>query len=150
MAALHFEMEDIEDVEVTKITFNVLRDFLQPDSATTLESAARPLLDLSPSKKLHNSGELHAFNTIIIALAEKVPYYHPSQHKFAALMEHLDGTAKLNESSPNSCGGSRVNWIGMQLREAWNGMFRASGMLRYGVDSCLVSKDQLLITRWPL
>ena len=121
MAALKFEMEDIADHEVTEKTFHVLRDFLQPDSASTLESTARILLDLLPAEKTVGSDELMFLNNVCIEFAEQIPFSHPSQHKLAALMECLAGSTKLNVSHPTLYGGERMHWMGAELREAWAG-----------------------------
>lgn len=121
MAALKFESEDIADHEVTEKTFYVLRDFLQLNATSTLESTARILLDILPEKKAVGSVELMLFNNICIYMAKQVPYCHPLQHKLAALMERLDRSTKLNLPLPEFHGGRRAPWMGSELREAWGG-----------------------------
>ena len=118
-------MEDIEDDVVTETTFNLLRDFLQPNSTLTLDITAPKLLELLPSQKAVGSTDLMAFNNICITFAEQIPYHHPSQHKLAALMEYLAGSMKLNVSNPTPCGGERIEWIGGELQGVLAGMCQA-------------------------
>ena len=121
-AALESKMEDIEDHQITERGFYFLRDFLQPDSVSTLESTAQSLLNLLPEKNLMESNERTIFNNVCIEFAEQIPCRHPSQHKFAALIEILSGSTRLNVSNSTSGGGYRINWMGGELREAWAGM----------------------------
>ena len=148
MAALKFEMEDFADHEVTEKTFYVLRDFLQPNAAPTLESTAQTLLDLLPAEKTVGSDELMFFNNVCIDFAEQIPYCHPSQHKLAALMECLAGSAKLNVSHPTSYGGERMHWMGAELREVWAGMCWGPRTWWRSADSCPALKHQIAITPW--
>ncbi|KAI9860061.1 MAG: hypothetical protein M1813_006409 [Trichoglossum hirsutum] len=73
--------------------FIILRDFLQPDAALSLESTAKSILDLLP-EEAPLSTEVWSFGELCFELAEQIPYYHPSQIKFARLLEYLGRSTK--------------------------------------------------------
>jgi hypothetical protein len=80
---------------------SILRDFLQPDSKTTLQSAAQSLLVLIPSNASSNA-EVRSFGDICVELAEQIPYDHPSQLKLVGLLQYLSTSPKfLDRHLPN-------------------------------------------------
>ena len=72
----------------------VLRDFLQPTSALTLDAATQLTLDALPNDAAH-SHESWSLAETCVELAEQIPYHHASQLKLAALMENLLRSKKL-------------------------------------------------------
>jgi hypothetical protein len=80
--------------------FTILRNFLQPNSLTSLKSAAQSILDLLP-QNAQLSSEVGFFGELCIDLAEQVPYNHPSQLKFARLLQYLSRSPKLCQKEPS-------------------------------------------------
>jgi hypothetical protein len=76
--------------------FIILRDFLQPDSTLSVESATQSILDLLP-ENAPLSDEIWSFGEVCFELAEQIPYYHPSQLKFARLLEYIGRSTKVNQ-----------------------------------------------------
>lgn len=72
----------------------ILRDFLQPDSKTSLESAAKSLLLLIPTNASEHA-EVCSFGEICVELAEQIPYHHPSQLKLVQLLHYLSRSPKF-------------------------------------------------------
>ncbi|KAI9762428.1 MAG: hypothetical protein M4579_000404 [Chaenotheca gracillima] len=94
MSSLDLQLEGLGDCTITDKTFAILRDFLQPDTALTLEGVAQSILDLLPEKAPHST-DVWLFGEVCIELAEQIPYGHPSQIKLTALLEHLGKFAKF-------------------------------------------------------
>ncbi|KAF7169899.1 hypothetical protein CNMCM6106_004769 [Aspergillus hiratsukae] len=87
-------MDYIED-EV----FQILNDYLQPDTKTHVDSAVKSILALLPennpfSPKVWKVGE------VVLQLAEQIPYHHPSQFKLARVMEELTTSPKFTIEIP--------------------------------------------------
>lgn len=95
MAALNLKMEGPEGEKVTNGTFNILRDYLQPNSSMTQESAAKAILNLLP-KDSPDSTEVRTFGEMCIEIVEQIHYSHPSQIKLAALLEYLGPSKQLS------------------------------------------------------
>ncbi|KAK1762555.1 hypothetical protein QBC33DRAFT_461266, partial [Phialemonium atrogriseum] len=72
----------------------ILKDFLQPDSKTSLESAAKSLLVLIPTNASEHA-EVCSFGEICVELAEQIPYHHPSQLKLVQLLHYLSRSPKF-------------------------------------------------------
>ena len=117
MSSLKFEMEDITESKLTEKTFHLLSDFLQPDSALKLNSIAQTIMTLLPERAV-GSSELRSFNLLIFEFGEQIPYYHPSQHKLAALMERLGESPKLT----HIIGDVHLDWMGGALRDSTTGI----------------------------
>lgn len=75
--------------------FIILRDFLQPNTALSLESVIESLTDLLP-ENASGSAEVYSFGVICLDLAEQIPYHHPSHQKMARLLEYFGKSTKVN------------------------------------------------------
>lgn len=76
--------------------FLILRDYLQPDSKTSLESAVQSILSLIP-ENASMSNEVCLVGEVCLELAEQIPYHHPSQLKLVRIVEELSRSAKFTE-----------------------------------------------------
>jgi hypothetical protein len=74
--------------------FQVLNDYLQPDTKMSLDSAVHSILALLPEKE-PLSTEVWSVGEVVLQLAEQIPYHHPSQIKLARLMEGLTRSPKF-------------------------------------------------------
>jgi hypothetical protein len=74
--------------------FQVLNDYLQPDTKTSLDSTVHSILALLPEKE-PLSTEVWSVGEVVLQLAEQIPYHHPSQIKLARLMEELTRSPKF-------------------------------------------------------
>lgn len=72
----------------------ILRDFLQPDSKTSLESAVKSLLVLIPTNA-SGYAEVCSFGEMCVEIAEQIPYNHPSQLKLVQLLHYLSQSPKF-------------------------------------------------------
>jgi hypothetical protein len=86
--------------------FEILNDYLQPDTTSSLHSAVHSILALLPenaplSTEVWNVGE------VVLHLAKQIPYHHPSQIKLARIMEELTCSPKfasgLSEKVSSAC-----------------------------------------------
>ena len=75
-------------------TFDLLQDFLQPDTTLTMETTAQSVLTILGEQVPH-SDEVWSFGEMCIEVAEQIPYYHPSQLKLVDLLEHLGSFMRL-------------------------------------------------------
>ncbi|KAI9847730.1 MAG: hypothetical protein M1837_001978 [Sclerophora amabilis] len=123
MASLDLKVEDASGDILTEKTFHLLRGFLQPDTSLTLDSTAQSILDLLSPYAPHST-EVWVFGETCIELAEQIPYYHPSQLKFAELLEYLGQSAVFGQidtaTSPNKRKYHRYQRLGESLRDALN------------------------------
>ena len=95
MASLNLKLMGPPGVDHLDNRFSVvLRDFLQPTSALTLDAATQLTLDALPNDAAH-SHESWSLAETCVELAEQIPYHHTSQLKLAALMENLLRSKKL-------------------------------------------------------
>ena len=93
MSSLDLKIEEpTGDLEIQ--IFHILRDFLQPSTAMTLESGGRLILALLPEEE-PLSGAVWSFGEVCIEMAEQIPYYHPSQIKLVGLLEYLQWSTKF-------------------------------------------------------
>jgi hypothetical protein len=72
----------------------ILRDFLQPDTKTSLQEAASFLLAPIPANASGHA-EVCSFGGICVELAEQIPYHHPSQLKLVQLLHYLSRSPKF-------------------------------------------------------
>ncbi|KAI0479322.1 hypothetical protein GGR56DRAFT_634446 [Xylariaceae sp. FL0804] len=77
----------------------ILRNFLQPDSATSLDEAAGSILKLIPPNASHST-EVRIFGDYCVELADQIPYYHPSHLKLARLLQRLNISSKFTDKIP--------------------------------------------------
>jgi len=83
----------------TKV-FQILQEFLQPDTKTSLEAAAQSILALLP-ENAPLSNEVSGAGEVCLELVDQIPYHGPSQIKLARLVGELSRSAKLT-SRPDS------------------------------------------------
>lgn len=79
--------------------FEILEDFLQPGTETSLGAAAESILKITPDKA-PLSEEVTNVGRVVLELAEQIPYYHPSHIKLARVMELLTSSPKFINESP--------------------------------------------------
>lgn len=93
MSELHLTLEDyptgnpIEDKN-----FEMLRDYLQPDSIESAEAMSHKVLAFIPNEE---STEMQDFCSTSMMLAEQIPYNHQSQLKLIDLLERLGRSTKF-------------------------------------------------------
>jgi hypothetical protein len=75
------------------VVFQILNDFLQPDTETSLETTVESILKIVPDAPL--SDEVAMVGDIVLELAEQIPYHHPAQMKLARVMEGLMTSPKF-------------------------------------------------------
>lgn len=78
--------------------FIILRDFLQPNTALSLELVVKSLSDLLPDNA-SESTEVYSFGAVCLDLAQQIPYHHPSHQKMARLLESMGSSTKVNAKS---------------------------------------------------
>lgn len=100
---LDLKLEDSPSGPIPDKYFELLRDYLQPDSTLTMESVARSLEDLLP-ENAPQSPEVFGFGETCIEVAEQIPYQHPSQLKFVGLLEYLANSPKLGRVHTSKVG----------------------------------------------
>lgn len=107
MSSLDLELE-VPTESLAHKTFHILHDFLQPDTASTLETTAQSILDLLPENAPYGH-EVWILGETCIEIAEQIPYHHPSQLKLAALLDYIGMSPKLGK-----IGGSATEMITWQ------------------------------------
>ena len=80
-------------------TFAILRDYLEPDTQSSLESTACSILNLLPEKDPNHGIEVRSFSDLCIEIAEQIPYHHPSQLKLVELLAYIGMSEKLGKMS---------------------------------------------------
>ena len=83
---------DAESVQRKR--FNILKDFLQPDSKLTANHVADALLLMLPASKAGRDDE-NGMSAIIVDLSEQIPYHHPSQLKLAHVVQIMGTSSRL-------------------------------------------------------
>jgi hypothetical protein len=101
MAALNLVMKDFSDdprksKDLDQQAFAILRDFPQPDSRTSLNSASTSILALLPDQDPYGM-PVWRLGELCIELAEQIPYSHPSQLKLklVRLLQQIGSSPKL-------------------------------------------------------
>lgn len=82
--------------------FHILNDFLQPNSQTMLQTAAKAILKLLLDAPYSN--EVWKFGEIVIEIARQIPYHHPAHVKLARLMERVTSSKKFMKQQGVSIG----------------------------------------------
>lgn len=78
--------------------FLILRSFLQPSKTKSVEETVELILELFP-ENAPDSNEVACVGSVIMELADQIPYHHLSHIKLARVMEELcrsDKTTKAN------------------------------------------------------
>ena len=76
-------------------SFEVLRKYLEPWTAMTMEQAGYEILQFLP-EDVTPSGPAYTFGGVCIEVAEQIPYYHSSHVKLVELLGYL-------AESPQAC-----------------------------------------------
>ncbi|CAD6574896.1 MAG: hypothetical protein ASARMPRED_006969 [Alectoria sarmentosa] len=120
MSSLDLKIEVPTDI-LTHETFDILCEYLQPDTALTLASTTQSILDLLPEKAPHST-EVWSFGDTCIEVAEQIPYHHPSQLKLVGLLKYPGKSTKLGQISTskvmNTSQYFRYQRLGDALRDA--------------------------------
>ena len=96
---LHFALEEYPTNCIAEDrTYELLRDFLQPDCTESVEAMSYRILALLPDEKAPNSHQMQEISETLIDLAEQIPYHHPSQLKLVDLLEHLGSATKFTQT----------------------------------------------------
>jgi hypothetical protein len=77
--------------------FAILRDFLEPDSKTSLNSACTSILALLPDKD-PDGMPVWLLGELCIELAEQIPYSHISQLKLVRLLQQMSSSPKVTSN----------------------------------------------------
>lgn len=80
--------------------FVILNDFLQPETTKSLSETVQSLLALLP-ENAPGSTEIWSSGTVIIEIAEQIPYSHPSQWKLVSLVEEFSKADKFLSKWPD-------------------------------------------------
>ena len=99
MATLNLIMEEISNDprksnDVDQQAFAILRDFLQPDSKTSLMSASASILALLSDSNPEGL-PVWKLGELFIELAEQIPYSHPSQLKLSQVLQQMASSPKV-------------------------------------------------------
>lgn len=97
---LHLRLKSLEEDDpwiIEQKTFDILNDYLQPDSATSAITAAKDLDALTPMKRetLSNEAVEHPESFLLeiwgtfITIVKQIPHNHQSQGRMIELMEEL-------------------------------------------------------------
>ncbi|KAK3936451.1 hypothetical protein QBC46DRAFT_345594 [Diplogelasinospora grovesii] len=72
---------------------DILGEFLQPDSKTSLEAVTRAIMVLMPEE--YFKPESIDFSAVVCVIAGQIPYSHPAHHKLARLLQYLGTSRKF-------------------------------------------------------
>ncbi|KAJ5611713.1 hypothetical protein N7528_008818 [Penicillium herquei] len=97
---LHLHLDSLDDDDpwiIEQKNFNILNDFLQPDSTMSSEEAAFQINELTPMKREargeedveHPESYLFEVWCFFIEISKQIPYDHPSQDKLVSLIKDL-------------------------------------------------------------
>ena len=113
MSSLDLKIEIPTDALTYKF-FDILRNYLQPNTTLTLHSTALSILELLPDND-PQSIDVGSFGDTCIELAEQISYHHPSQIKLAGLLEYIGNSEKLGRISTIQVGVHLVDNIDFDL-----------------------------------
>jgi hypothetical protein len=79
--------------------FEVLQRYLEPDRNLSVEQATALIHDMLPTEteKIHLAGQPGMFATLVLEVAQQIPYPHPSQVRLVRLLQRLAISSKLNQ-----------------------------------------------------
>ena len=86
--------EDSEQQAVDRRAFGILRDYLQPNSETSLDAASTSILNILPEEDPKELSIL-SLSELCVEIAEKIPYSHPSQLKLVRLLQQVAQSPKV-------------------------------------------------------
>ncbi|KAL3476732.1 hypothetical protein BJX99DRAFT_258066 [Aspergillus californicus] len=100
--------------------FPILNDFLQPDTTRSLDETFKAIMDLLPQSTSVDT-DVWAAGTVILELAEQIPYSHPSQLKLARLVDTLSLTDRFNYRPDERGVRYRCTRLGDAMCDAFDG-----------------------------
>lgn len=97
-AKLELSLKDSDPWIVAKQAFDLISDYVQPDSPISPGQAAAQLNSLSPGQRVLQDGEeaeepasfLLEFWETLVSIARQIPYDHPSQESLVKLVVGLN------------------------------------------------------------
>jgi len=98
MATLHLVMGPLEGPDLDPRTSDILRDFLQLDSQTSLNSASTSILALLPDGEPEGPS-VCLLGDLCVQIAKQIPYSHPSQLKLARLIQQMASSPKVTTTN---------------------------------------------------
>ena len=97
MSELKLTLEDYPTkVIAMDRTYEILHDYLQPNSVLSVEAIRDQIIALLPDKA-PMSPEMLAVVRTFLELAEQIPYHHPSQLKLVDLLVYLGQSTKFTD-----------------------------------------------------
>lgn len=118
---LDLRLEEPGDDPISDQVMDILRDTLQPDGKTSLESAVEQITALLP-KGRPSSTEVGSFVETCFEAAEQIPYSHPSMIKLVTIIDRCLKSSQL--SKEDEAPSDRVQKLGETLRDWWESTFR--------------------------
>jgi hypothetical protein len=121
-ARLNLQLEEPGDDLLSDQAFDILRDTLQPDSESPLETAVQKIVALLPEGKPY-SREVGVFLETCYEMADQIPYSHPSMTKltnlvYLTLWQAQDKTGEKVQSTP-------YQKLVETIRDWWNSMLES-------------------------
>jgi len=119
MAPLTLRLKSLEDPDpwiIEQKAFDILNEFLQPDSTVSPKTAAQAIDELTPMKRraLQGNGEgieepdsfLLEICGTLIEIAKQIPHDHPYQEKFIQFFKELDSLPPTTVTTQDVCDAS--------------------------------------------
>lgn len=105
MSALDLVMAEFSDdpkkrEDVDQQAVAILRDFLQPDSKISVDSASPSILALLLDENLEGMA-VWLLGELFIELAEQIPYFHLSQVTLIQLLQQMGPSPKVTTKVSN-------------------------------------------------
>lgn len=117
-AQLELTLRDSDPWIVAKQAFDLLSDYIQPDSPISPGQVAAQLNSLSPGQRVLQDGEeaeepasfLLEFWETLVSVARQVPFDHPSQQRLVELVVSLEELASESDEAIVSLGHAPRAW----------------------------------------
>jgi hypothetical protein len=122
-ARLNLQLEEPGDDLLSDQAFDILRDTLQPDSESPLETAVQKIVALLPEGKPY-SREVGVFLETCYEMADQIPYSHPSMTKLTNLVYlTLNSVWQAQDKTGEKVQSTPYQKLVETLRDWWNSMF---------------------------
>lgn len=117
-AQLELSLRDSDPWNVAKQAFDLISDYVQPDSSISPGQVASRLNNLSPGLRVLQDGEkaeepasfLLEFWETLVSVARQVPSDHPAQERLVELVVGLDGLASESDEAIVSLRHAPLAW----------------------------------------
>ncbi|KAG8165961.1 hypothetical protein KVR01_004513 [Diaporthe batatas] len=130
-APLQLSLRDSDPWAVAKQAFDLISDYVQPDSSVSPGDIAQQLNSLTPGQRVLQDGEnaeepvsfLLEFWETLVCIARQIPYDHPSQERMVKLMASLDELSSQSTEAASNGSGSiwrYFNELSNVLDDTWN------------------------------